>query len=109
MTTPGNTTTASVQSAVAAVGSPQTRVFVDTSGWANPILQNTPNTAEMVATYRELLNRQQRLVTTNYVLTEVLALLTTRRAHAGGAMTRPRDPALYRGYSGITLGASDAC
>lgn len=94
MTTPaGNATTPSVQSAVAAlvsaVGSPQTHVFVDTSGWANPILQNTPNTAEMVATYRELLNRQQRLVTTNYVLTEVLALLTTRRAHAGSALTRP--------------------
>jgi len=89
MTAPGNATAASsaATAAVAAVGSPLTRVFVDTSGWADPILQNTTATAEMVATYRALLNRQQRLVTSNYVLTEVVALLTTRRANAGAPGT----------------------
>lgn len=92
MTMPGSASDASAQSIVAvvaqALGSPQTRVFVDTSGWANPILQNTANTTEMVAVYRALMNRQQRLVTTNYVLTEALALLTARRAHGGTGMTR---------------------
>ena len=60
------------------VGDATTPVFVDTSGWADPILQNTPAYEDMVACYRELMDRQQRLITTNYVLTEVVALLTIR-------------------------------
>ncbi|HLY31857.1 MAG TPA: hypothetical protein VKQ36_12580 [Ktedonobacterales bacterium] len=91
MTTPRNASSAA-SAAVTAVSSPLTRVFVDTSGWAEPILQNTSATAELIATYRALLNRQQRLVTSNYVLTEVVALLTARRArgtHAGTGLTRP--------------------
>lgn len=87
MTTPSSAAAAAAD-AVAVVGTPLTRVFVDTSGWADPLLQNTSNTAAMTATHRSLMNRRQRLVTTNYVLTEVLALLAARRTHAGATMTR---------------------
>lgn len=89
MTTPSSAATVAASASVAAVGSPLTHVFVDTSGWAEPLLQNTTAAAEMLATHRALMNRQQRLVTSNYVLTEVVALLTTRRTHAGTSMTRP--------------------
>lgn len=88
MATPSSAASAAA-AAVAIVGSPLTPVFVDTSGWAEPLLQNSPATAEMLATHRALMNRRQRLVTSKYVLTEVVALLTARRAHAGMSMTRP--------------------
>lgn len=53
-------------------------LFVDTSGWAAPVLRNTPNHEEMAA-YAQLVTRATRpLITTNYVLTEVVALLTSR-------------------------------
>ena len=61
-----------------ASGDTNTPIFVDTSGWADPILRNTPSSGDMVAFYRELMGRQQPIVTTNYVLTEVVALLTIR-------------------------------
>lgn len=62
-----------------------TAIFVDTSGWADPILQNTPQHREMMAFARQLASSGRKLVTTNYVINELVALITAR-AHT---MTRP--------------------
>ena len=53
-------------------------IFVDTSGWADPILQNTPYFAQMRAFSQQLLASGRSVITTNYVLAELVALLTTR-------------------------------
>ncbi len=53
-------------------------LFVDTAGWADPILRNTPDHARMATLYRDVLASGRPLVTTNYVLSELAALLTTR-------------------------------
>ncbi len=58
-----------------------TAVFVDTSGWADPILQNSSEYEAMTEYSRQLLIGNRRLVTTNYVITELVALLTAR-AHS---------------------------
>lgn len=62
-----------------------TPVFVDTAGWADPVLQNTQAYQEMVAYYRSLLGSHRPIVTTNYVLNELVALLTTRALHVSRA------------------------
>lgn len=53
-------------------------VFVDTSGWAAPLVADTPNRPTLEAYSRELIASNRRLVTTNYVITELVALLTIR-------------------------------
>jgi predicted nucleic acid-binding protein len=45
-------------------------LFVDTSGWADPVLQYTIQHQAMFAFARQLASTQRRLVTTNYVITE---------------------------------------
>lgn len=65
--------------------SANTAVFVDTAGWADPILQNTPDHARMSAYADRLLASHRPLVTTNCVIVELVALLTSR-AHG---MPRP--------------------
>jgi len=60
-------------------------LFVDTSGWADPILQNTPLFATMKAVSQQAIAAQRPLVTTNYVFAELVALLTAR-----SLLTRPR-------------------
>lgn len=59
----------------------RTAVFVDTSGWADPILQNSSEYEAMTEYSRQLMLSNRRLVTTNYVITELVALLTAR-AHS---------------------------
>jgi len=59
-------------------------LFVDTSGWAAPVLRNTPNYEEMATFAQRVASSARPLVTTNYVLTEVVALLTSR-----SRLTRP--------------------
>ncbi len=54
-----------------------TRLFVDTFGWAEPLLQTSPDRARMTVVYREAIDAGRPLVTTNYVLAELVALLTT--------------------------------
>ncbi len=52
-------------------------VFVDTSGWVEPVLRSGPNHDAMMQ-YAQALHADQRpLVTTDDVLNEVVALLTT--------------------------------
>jgi len=53
-------------------------LFVDTSGWADPILKNTPEHMAMEAYYKQAIVGDRILVTTNYVITELVALLTVR-------------------------------
>lgn len=60
-------------------------VFVDTLGWADPVLKNTPDHERMTAYQNQLFASQRPIVTTNYIITELVALLTIR-AHQ---MSRP--------------------
>jgi predicted nucleic acid-binding protein len=60
-------------------------IFVDTAGWAEPVLQNTPDHQSMSAYADQLLASHRPLVTTNYIIVELVVLLTSR-AHS---MTRP--------------------
>ena len=64
-------------------------LFVDTSGWADPVLHNTRDHAVMEAFYKQAIASRRTLVTTNYILAELVALLTTR-----SRASRPRILAL---------------
>jgi predicted nucleic acid-binding protein len=57
---------------------PTNSVFVDTSGWATPVVRDTPNYQALEAFSRTLVTGARPLVTTNYVITELVALLTIR-------------------------------
>jgi len=71
---------------------PGANLFVDTSGWADPILRNTPDYQRMAALYRNVLASGRPLMTTNYVLSELAALLTTRaRAPRADILAYLRD------------------
>ncbi len=52
-------------------------IFVDTSGWGNLIDKSQPYHNLMVRLYRSAKQQERRLVTSNYVITEVVALLTS--------------------------------
>lgn len=52
-------------------------VFVDTSGWVEPVLHSGPNHDSMMRYAQALHTDQRPLVTTDDVLNEVVALLTT--------------------------------
>jgi uncharacterized protein len=49
------------------------KVFVDTSGWACLFVESEPH-HQLATQYFEIAQQQQSLVTTNYVLTELVAL-----------------------------------
>lgn len=53
-------------------------LFVDTSGWAYFLDQQDPLHAAVVAIVRRALTQKRHLVTTNYVITELVALLSSR-------------------------------
>ena len=53
-------------------------LFVDTSGWAEQIVQNQPTHLAILRTYRMAIAQQRPLMTTNYIMTELVALLETR-------------------------------
>lgn len=52
-------------------------IFVDTSGWVEPVLRSDPHHAAMVLFAQQLQAEQRHMVTTDDVLNEVVALLTT--------------------------------
>lgn len=60
-------------------------IFMDTSGWAEPLMGNSPDHAAMTAYYRRLIADKRPLLTTNYVIAELVALLTAR-----SRFTRPQ-------------------
>jgi len=51
--------------------------FVDTSGWGNLFDTTQPYYVQTASLYRTARQQGQRFVTTNYVLTELVALLTS--------------------------------
>lgn len=52
-------------------------VFVDTSGWASLFDVSQTNHAQTSVLYRRLRDENTRLVTTNYVVSELVALLSS--------------------------------
>lgn len=52
-------------------------VFADTSGWANFFVRTEPFNVRAVALLNSFQVRGTRVVTTNYVLAELVALLTS--------------------------------
>jgi uncharacterized protein len=52
-------------------------VFVDTAGWVEPMLRSDPNHVAMMQYAQDLHATQRPLVTTDDILNEVVALLTT--------------------------------
>jgi predicted nucleic acid-binding protein len=81
-------------------------VFVDTSGWADTLARTSPDHAAMEAYYRQLIATKRRLITTNYVMTELVALLTAR-----SRLTRPQLLTLVnriRGMPRLTIIHVDA-
>lgn len=50
------------------------RIIVDTSGWANLIDQNEPFHSFVIVFYRKARTQGQYIITTNYVLAELVAL-----------------------------------
>lgn len=52
-------------------------IFVDTSGWANFFLRTEPFHQRSVDLLNEARKNRRPVVTTNYVITEVIALLTS--------------------------------
>ena len=53
-------------------------LFVDTSGWAYYLDRQDPLYPKVVALVQSAVMRRQRLVTTNYIITELVALLSSR-------------------------------
>ncbi len=53
------------------------RIFVDTSGWANLAYASEPYYQQAAEIYLSGSRSRQRLVTTNYVIAELVPLLTS--------------------------------
>lgn len=53
-------------------------LFVDTSGWAYFLDRQDPLHAEVVAFVQRALTQRRHLVTSNYIITELVALLSSR-------------------------------
>jgi predicted nucleic acid-binding protein len=53
-------------------------VFVDTSGWAYYLDRSDPLYPEVFAVIQNVVQQRRRLVTTNYILTELVVLLSSR-------------------------------
>jgi predicted nucleic acid-binding protein len=54
-----------------------TGILIDTSGWGNMIDPNQPFHHQTVTLYRGARQQKHQILTTNYVITEVVALLTS--------------------------------
>ncbi len=54
-------------------------VFVDTSGWASFFMEKDPYHTEALELMTQWQQQNRRVVTTNYVLTELIALFTRDR------------------------------
>lgn len=76
--------------------STRSSLFLDTSGWAEPVVANSPDHEPMTRFYRSLVARKRPLVTTNYILSELVALLTARSRYS-----RPEVLAIVHGIKHI--------
>jgi predicted nucleic acid-binding protein len=54
-------------------------LFVDTSGWASYFDQDDPNHTAKAKLIAECIRQHRMLITTNYILIEVVALFSSRR------------------------------
>lgn len=54
-----------------------TIIFIDTAGWAALFVRTEPHHRQASALFRQWRAEGRRLLTTNYVLTELVALLTS--------------------------------
>lgn len=52
-------------------------ILADTSGWGNLVDPTQPNHSLAATLYRPARQQKQKIVTTNYILAEVVALLTS--------------------------------
>ncbi len=52
-------------------------IFVDTSGWRNLVDKSQPYHSLMVKLYRSAKQQNRKLITSNYIITEVIALFTS--------------------------------
>jgi len=52
-------------------------LFVDTSGWGNLVDRNEPFHRLAESIYRTAILQKRRMITTNYILTEVVAMMTS--------------------------------
>lgn len=52
-------------------------IFVDTAGWGNLVDRSQPHHADASAIYRRAKQQRRTIVTSNYVLAELVALLTS--------------------------------
>jgi predicted nucleic acid-binding protein len=53
-------------------------VFVDTSGWAYLLDRSSELHQSVSAIYKQILSQQRSLITSNYIIAELVALLTSR-------------------------------
>src|SRR5205085_10312345 len=53
-------------------------LFVDTSGWAYYLDRQDPLHPMIVTLVKQAINERRQLITTNYILTELVALLSSR-------------------------------
>ena len=56
-------------------------LFVDTSGWACAMDRSEPLHTQISDLIAQAMRQRRTLVTSNYVLTEVVALVSSRRIH----------------------------
>ena len=62
------------------------KVFIDTSGWASFFIEKDPHHVEALRLMRQWQQQNRRIVTTNYVLTELIALFTRERVQRSTAL-----------------------
>jgi predicted nucleic acid-binding protein len=67
---------------------PKMEILVDTSGWADAVLKNTADHAAMEAFYKQCIAQKRPLITSNYILAEVVALLQARSRASREAILR---------------------
>lgn len=79
-------------------------LFVDTSGWITYFDADDPHHANVSAVIASAIKKQTRLVTSNYIVTEVVALIVSRRlrqthaimvAHINAIKTDPHSDLLH--------------
>mgnify|MGYP002403208047 CR=1 FL=1 len=56
----------------------KTNLFIDTSGWGYLIDRHDPTHRSVVVVYQRAIVQKRKIVTTNYIITELVALLESR-------------------------------
>ena len=55
------------------------KLFIDTSGWASLLIPTEPYHQQAAKCFRQAQQTRQKLITNNYVVTELVALLGSRQ------------------------------